>query len=100
MIRAIMGLTALALLTPASFAAETLAFEVASVKPAAPQQPGVFKIGMSADPGRISYSAVSLKNLIERAYSIKSYQVSGPDWIDSERFDVVAKLPDGAKQQD
>jgi uncharacterized protein (TIGR03435 family) len=87
--------------TPAmSFAEGAIAFEVASVKPAAPQAPGRFQISMGGDPGRINYSFVSLKNLIERAYSIKSYQVSGPDWMDSERFDVVAKLPDGAKQED
>ena len=30
------------------------------------------------------------------AYRIKSYQVMGADWIATERFDVNAKLPEGA----
>src|SRR4029077_8262602 len=101
MVRARVGVCLLAL-TPAMVFGETapLSFEVASIKAAAPQPPGRFQISMGSDPGRINYSGVSLKNLVERAYSIKSYQVSGPDWLDSERFDVVAKLPEGATPQD
>ena len=30
------------------------------------------------------------------AYRVKLYQVSGPDWIGSERFDVAATLPEGS----
>ncbi len=89
-----------ALTVAVSFAGGAMAFEVASVKPAAPQPPGQFRISMGGDPGRVDYQGVSLKILIERAYQIKSYQVTGPDWLDSERFDVVAKLPDGAKPED
>ena len=101
MVRASVGVCLLAL-TPAMSFGETapLSFEVASIKAAAPQPPGRFQISMGGDPGRINYTGVSLKNLIERAWSIKSYQVSGPDWLDSERFDVTAKLPEGAKQED
>ncbi len=33
------------------------------------------------------------------AYRIKRYQISGPNWLGSERFDVVAKLPDGTNQR-
>jgi uncharacterized protein (TIGR03435 family) len=29
------------------------------------------------------------------AYRLKLYQVSGPDWIGQDRFDVIATLPDG-----
>ena len=54
--------------------------------------------GRRPGPDRLPF--VSLKNLIERAYSIKSYQVFGPDWLESERFDVTAKLPEGATQAD
>jgi uncharacterized protein (TIGR03435 family) len=100
MIRVILGVSLFALTPVANCAEGPMAFEVASVKPAAPQTPGRFQISMGGDPGRVNYTFVSVKNLIERAYSIKSYQVTGPDWLDSERFDVVAKLPDGAKQED
>lgn len=30
------------------------------------------------------------------AFRLKQYQVSGPDWLATEKFDIVAKLPDGA----
>ena len=78
----------------------TQTFEVASIKPAAGQEMGRFRISMGGDPGRVDYQGVPLRMLIERAYSIKPYQLSGPAWIDSERFDVAAKIPDGAKQTD
>jgi uncharacterized protein (TIGR03435 family) len=37
---------------------------------------------------------VSLKGLIWRAYGIEDYQVAGPDWLSSERFDVAATFPE------
>jgi uncharacterized protein (TIGR03435 family) len=48
------------------------------------------------DAARVSFLDVSLAELIRFAYRVKLYQVSGPDWMAASRFDVVAKLPDGA----
>jgi uncharacterized protein (TIGR03435 family) len=31
---------------------------------------------------------------------VKSYQVTAPDWIASQRFDIIAKLPEGASKED
>lgn len=53
----------------------------------------------SADPGHITYTNLSLKNLLVNAYDVKGYQISGPAWLDSERFDVVAKVPQGATKE-
>jgi uncharacterized protein (TIGR03435 family) len=33
---------------------------------------------------------------VTQAYDIQYYQLSGPDWIEGERFDVSAKVPEGA----
>jgi len=79
-------------------------FEVASVKPAAPQTGGTF-VGVRGGPGtpdatRISYVNESLRNLLTEAYGLKAYQVAGPDWIDTERYDIVAKVADGATKDE
>ena len=33
---------------------------------------------------------------MQNAYSVKDYQVTCPAWMDEQRFDISAKLPDGA----
>ena len=76
-------------------AAAPPSFEVASVKPAAPQG-NIAKSAVGSDPGRIAYRNVPLKSLITRAFGLKSYQISGPSWLNSEFYDVVAKIPDGS----
>ncbi len=75
-----------------------IAFEVASVKPAQPSPAGQMRIGMQADAGMLRYTNVSLKEMIRAAYRVKEFQVRGPDWINGARFDIVAKLPAGASQ--
>jgi len=71
------------------------AFEVASIKQAAPQPEGRVAIRMGGDAGRVDYANVSLKQVLARAYNVKQNQISGPSWIDSERYDITAKVPDG-----
>lgn len=74
-------------------------FEVASIKPAEPQSTGHVRVMMGGDPGRVNYTNVTLKNVLTRAYDVKSYQITGPSWIDGERYDIVAKVPDGAPKE-
>lgn len=82
--------------------AAALAFEVASIKPAEPlsaerMMAGQQHISVNVDAARVDFSDVSLAELIRAAYRVKLYQISGPDWMTTSRFDVVAKLPEGAK---
>ena len=80
------------------------AFEVASVKPAAPLNRGQLlsgqaHAGMRIDAARVDIGSMSLEELIRVAFRVKPYQVSGPDWMASVRFDVLAKLPEGASAE-
>lgn len=82
-----------------------LAFEAASLKPTAdPGSEGRVMRSMkggpgTSDPGRFTYSNVTLKLLVEQAYNLKEYQVQGPDWIDGEGFDLVATMPPGTSKE-
>jgi uncharacterized protein (TIGR03435 family) len=73
-------------------------FEVASIKPAAPSAMNQIRSSMNADGATLRYTNVSLKDVIRAAYRVKEYQVEGPDWIDSTRFDIVARLPRGSSE--
>ena len=81
-----------------------LTFEVASIKPAAPPEGGMMRVGSrggpgTGDPTRFTSTNMSLSNLIVLAYDIRPYQLSGPDWLNSARFDVAAKIPEGATKE-
>jgi uncharacterized protein (TIGR03435 family) len=78
----------------------SLKFDVASIKPAAPLPDGPRLIIQpptggpgTRDPGRIHYPNMSLRQLLTNAYDVKAFQISGPPWIDTERFDIDATMP-------
>lgn len=74
-----------------------LQFEVASVR-AIPEGPiDAVNIGLHLDGSQVHVNSLDFRDYVAMAYRVKQYQVSGPDWISSARFDVNAKLPDGAK---
>jgi len=77
--------------TPAS-----AAFEVASVRP---NKSGDGRVMLGMQPGgRFNASNVPLRLLLRQAFNVQDFQiVGGPDWIASDRFDVVAKAPDGVE---
>lgn len=86
-------------------AGERTAFEVASVKPATPLGP----LGMrsdqrggpgTSDPGMFSCRNCSLYWILADAYPIHGYDFSGPDWLQGERFDFVARIPAGATREE
>jgi uncharacterized protein (TIGR03435 family) len=71
------------------------AFELASVK-RVPMPTGGYHSSINLDPGRLTCTKVTLRELIVRAFAVKDYQVYGPDWMNSELYDIVATLPAGA----
>jgi uncharacterized protein (TIGR03435 family) len=70
------------------------AFEVATVKLIDPND-AIF-VTMSADPSMVRYGNVTLRDAIRGAYKVNDFQIAGPDWMSSVRFQVDAKLPAGA----
>ena len=75
-------------------------FEVASIKPAPPQPMGHMSVRMSSDAARVAYSNVNLRDVIVAAYKVKEKQISGPEWLDTARWDIQAKVPaDVPKEQ-
>jgi uncharacterized protein (TIGR03435 family) len=78
------------LLVILAFCARAQEFEVASIKPAAPDERRMF---MGPGPGGgISVTNLTLKQMIQTAWRIMPFQISGPPaWIDSARYKVVAK---------
>lgn len=70
-------------------------FEVASVKRAPPPPDRNFSSSMRVDPGRLFCRNVSLRKLIVNSYEVKDYQVNGPEWMDSELYDIDAAVPPG-----
>jgi Protein of unknown function (DUF3738) len=71
------------------------AFEVASVKPAGTSCRGK----RSIDLQQVRYANFSLKGLVRDAYKVELYQIDAPEWLDSQCYDVAAKLPEGASKE-
>jgi len=71
-------------------------FEVASIKPAAPDARGMF---IRPTPGgRVNITNMTLKELIVIAWRIQPFQISGgPAWLDSVHYDIAAKSEDSSK---
>ncbi len=91
----------------ALYADDPLAFEVASVKPSVKPQPGSrgwTSMKMDGGPGtpdptRIDYQNVNMSSLITRAFDLNYWELSAPDWIVVEQFDITAKVPVGATKE-
>ncbi len=72
------------------------AFEVADVKPS---DPSVIKMGKgrALPGGRIEVPGYTLRELIIFTYGVTDDMISGgPKWVAEDRFDIVAKAPSGA----
>jgi len=91
--------------TSIALAQPTPAFEVAVIKPAtieglqaaqrAGQQPHA---GVTVDNNRLDMGFQSLSDIIARAYAVIPAQLVGPDSLKTDRYDILAKLPAGANE--
>jgi uncharacterized protein (TIGR03435 family) len=88
------------LIVLAGSAAGQPAFDVASVKPDT-SETGVSRLKIGN--GSVIIENVSLRRLISTAYGIpdsRQYLLSGPDWLESEHFDISAKYNPAIKDDD
>lgn len=71
-----------------------LTFEVASIKPSAPDARGGF---LQLQPGGgLRATNFTLKQLLAFAYDVRDFQISGgPAWINSARYDLQARAEHG-----
>src|SRR5262245_50676317 len=75
----------------------TPSFEVASIKP---NNSGDGRVMLQNQPGRFSATNVTLRLLIRNAYQLQDFQISGgPTWLNSDHFDIVAKIDAAVQEQ-
>lgn len=82
-------------LTAQVFAAQTPAFEVASVRLA----PGPGSTSQRMTDTRVDLTLINLRALLLLAFRAKGYELVGPDWLAETRVSIQAALPPGAKRQ-
>ena len=73
-------------------AAQTPTFEAASVKP---NKSLSYSSSTHTRSDNVTIQNGALRDIIDMAFEIKDYQLIGPPWLSSERFDIVAKAPLG-----
>jgi len=92
----LMAITAVAALAQNSPKPE---FEVATIRPSAQSLEAGVTAGVRIDGAQFRSAFLTLKDYLGLAYQVKLYQISGPDWIGSDRFDISATLPPGTTNQ-
>ena len=85
-------------------------FDVATVKVSAPldvaklqadaQAGKMPNFGAHLDGLRAEYTYMTMQQLVVYAYNVKPYEVVGPDWLTTEHYDIVARLPEGSSKDD
>jgi len=72
-------------------AADQPKFETASVK-----RTDRCEFNTSIDPGSIALKGVPLKPVLVEAFKVRTDQIEGPPWLDSDCFEIFAKMPEGS----
>jgi len=101
-----MNRTVIAILTTTAALAQNppalqsrLEFDVATIRPSAQSPQDGVAAGVRIDGAQARCVALTLKDYIGIAYRVKLYQISGPDWIGSDRFDISATMAPGTAAQ-
>lgn len=85
-------------LAAASLFAQKAEFADVHVSPKTPGQQ--FARGYGLRNGRFEMDNASMVDMIRMAYGMDSDRITGgPSWVELDRFDVVAKIPDGTDRE-
>jgi uncharacterized protein (TIGR03435 family) len=83
-----------------------LEFDVASVKHSPPPDAGgrIFFGPPRGGPGthdpiKITWTNALVLNILTTAYKVTTLQIVAPDWISNQRYDIVAKVPEGVTKE-
>jgi uncharacterized protein (TIGR03435 family) len=88
-------------------AQSNLTFEVASVRrveiptTATGGVPVFMPVGGvgTSNPSRITYKGTWIPSLIAEAFGLRADQITGPQWLGTTRYDIDAKIPEGATEE-
>lgn len=73
-------------------------FDAVLIKPSAPDARGG---GFNLSPGHLNAKNQTLRDLVEFAWDVKDYQVSGePSWAESAHYEVLATFPASTSKAD
>jgi uncharacterized protein (TIGR03435 family) len=91
----------LSLLAIATALAQQPKFEIADVHASATKRGYSQNFGPEVRDGKYIYRDATMLNLIETAYGVSEDVIAGgPNWVDLDLFDVIAKVPEGTKPAD
>src|SRR5258708_1122415 len=77
------------LLVAAALGAQTPTFEVTSIKP---NDSGSGRSSESTNPGRLTAENITISSLIQQAFGVKEFQISGAGgWVTGDDFDIAGK---------
>jgi bla regulator protein blaR1 len=84
-----------------TMASASASFDRVSIKPdMSADGPNTMKMMLSLDDGGFTAQGVSLQSLIKLAYHVQDSQLSGgPDWLNTQKYDIDAKLNSAAAQE-
>jgi uncharacterized protein (TIGR03435 family) len=83
-----------------AFAQASPTFGVASVRPSPDGPPAQGQAGVHITKNQARFAYLSLRDYLSIAFSVPIHQVSGPEWINSARFDIAATMPEHATDAD
>jgi uncharacterized protein (TIGR03435 family) len=73
------------------------AYEAATIKLNAS---GSGNRGLQEDKAQVVFTSIPLKRLIQWAYKVYPFQMSGPGWLEDVYFDIFAKYPPDMKDEE